>query len=80
MILWELCLDSTSINLAMRGHKSILTLFKIKINHTFPYGYVNVISYNGTTSDGKGTHEIRATLVYSSVREKILLKNGGIRW
>ena len=35
------------------GTQKYPNLFKIKINHTFPYGYVNVISYNGTTSDGR---------------------------
>ena len=58
------------------GTQKYPNLFKIKINHEFPYGYVNVISYNGTAGDGKGAHEIRATLVYSSVREDFTEKWG----
>jgi hypothetical protein len=56
-------------NSCAAGTQKYPNLFKIKVNHEFPFGYVNVVSYNGTAVAGKVDNEIRATLVYSSVRE-----------
>eukprot|EP00942_MAST-04A_sp_MAST-4A-sp1_P013893 g13893.t1 len=58
------------------GTQKYPNLFKIKVKHEFPYGYVNVVSYNGTRSEGKDGNEIRATLVYSSVKEYFTEKWG----
>jgi hypothetical protein len=48
-------------------HFKYPNLFKIVVDHSFPYGYVNVVSRNGTDID----NEVRATLVYSSVKEDL---------
>jgi hypothetical protein len=40
-------------------------IFKIKIEHSFPYGYVNIVSKNATAEQ----NDIVASLVYSSVEE-----------